>query len=259
MDASVAPTNEAVNSQASMESAPVDNQQNVQSPPLEGHASEHNQAEQRIPYDRFKSVIDERNQERIMREAAEARLRELQSPQLDPTHSQIQAAIENYKAAGLTEQAAKVLVENQLKLVQSQQAELKSELHTYKVNEWTRELKDSYKDYAEVSVEADKQFNSLSPSEKNEVMSSRRALHNFFKAVRADVLEQKVNKSFNEGANHAYQNKQMKQGMGNVPGKAPAPTPGAGLTREAIRSMDPETYRKRLPEINEALMKGLIK
>ena len=250
----------AVNNQAPAESAPAVTQPVGQNPPQEGNPVGQEGAEKHIPYDRFKQVIDERNQERVQREAAEKRLRDLNSPRLDPTHSEIEKTVQNYVAAGLSEQAARVLVDNQLSLVRSQQSELKSELHGYKVNEWARELKDQFKDYAEVSAEADKQFSSLNQNEQMEVMASRRALHNFFKAVRADVLEKKMASSYNEGANNAYKNQQLKQGMGNVPGKGPA-NPVAGITREEIMRLadDPVAYRKRLPEINEALKKGLIK
>jgi hypothetical protein len=249
--------NQAVNTEAAAESAPAANQEAVLNPPLEGNPSEQN-TEKAIPYNRFKEVIDDRNLERAQRMALEARLRESQAPRLDPKVSEVEDAVKNYVAAGLTENAARVLVDNQLKLGRSQQADMKAELHGYKVNEWTRELKEGFKDYAEVSVEADKQFSQLSPEEKDEVMSSRRALHNFYKAVRSDYLEQKINKSFNDGATNAYKNQQLKQGMANSPGKAPVAANG-GLSRESLRNMSPDEFKKRLPEINEALSKGLIK
>lgn len=259
MDVSVN-QNEAVNNQAPAESAPAVNQPVGQNPPQEGNPVGQEGAEKHIPYDRFKQVIDERNQERVQREAAESRLRDLSSPRLDPTHSETEKIVKNYVAAGLSEQAARILVDNQLNLVRSQQVDLKQELHGYKVNEWTRELKDQFKDYAEVSGEADKQFSSMSPQEQMEVMGSRRALHTFFKSVRADVLEKKMSQSYSDGANNAYKNQQLKQGMGNLPGKGPA-SPGGAITRaELLRlASDPEAYRKRLPEINEALKRGDIK
>ena len=259
MDVSVN-QNEAVNNQAPAESAPAANQPVGQNPPQEGNPVGQEAVEKHIPYDRFKQVIDERNQERVQREAAESRLRDLNTPRLDPTRSEVEKTVQNYVAAGLSEQAARILVDNQLNLVRSQQVELKNELHGYKVNEWTRELKEQFKDYAEVSGEADKQFSSMSPQEQMEVMGSRRSLHTFFKSVRSDLLDKKLSSSYAAGADNAYKNQQLKQGMGNVPGKGAA-APSGAITREELTRLanDPAAFAKRLPEINEALKRGLIK
>lgn len=242
------------------ESAPASTQEAVSNPPA-GESPAENQPEKGpIPYPRFQEVVQQRNEETRKREEWENRFRQMESRVVGaPNTSRSDALVQRMVAKlGISEDAAKELVAIQREAAREERQGIDSRMHQYEINEWHRINESKYKDYRQMFPEMEKAFAALDPNAQALVVSSPKALEMLYKQAKAENYEKKMQESFNAGANQAYQNKANKQAGAFLPGQSQA-AQNTKLTREGIAAMSVDEYRKRLPEINEALSKGLLK
>lgn len=253
-------TQAAVNSQEAQGSAPQANQEQQANPPA-GEQSAAQGSDNRIPYPRFQQVIDERNQERAVREQQEARIRDLESRVSGASAQQqpsVDAEVERLvKELNMAPEAARAIVATQVAIAQRAQQGTNQQLRQYELRDWSRALEQKHSDYKELIPDMEKAFSELQPMERNLVVSSPVGLEMFYNHVRSNKVNQKLKESFNQGANQAYANKAQKQAVSSVPGTSSG-SQSNKLTREGIKNMSLSEYQKRLPEINQALKEGRI-
>lgn len=253
-----------VNSQsasAASSPAPVENTQS--NPPGGETPAGDSGSDQRIPYPRFNQVIQERNQERERREAVENRLRDMESRLMGERpntqgHSYVEAEVQRLKTQlQLPEETARAFVQSQSNIAKAERAEVEQRLRVYEVNEWSRSLESKYKDYRDLVPAMEKAFANLSDRDRSMVASSPFQLESFYHYVKSQAGPVADKNAFEAGAKAAYDNQQIKKALSSAPGASTQPK--APITREAIKNMSVKEYKDRLPEINEALAKGLIK
>ena len=241
-------------------SAPAESQNESATPPATENVVADNTSENRIPKSRLDEVIGQRNRERELRESYEARIRDIEARQSAPqspnvVDTQVKRLVEKL---GLKEEAARELVEAQREISQAQHAQVDQKLQQYELSRWRENLTQKYKDYTKVEPQMARVWESMSPQEQHTAVSSPRGLEMLYHYAKGQNFESDIAKAREEAASQAYANKQLKQAATTLPGASSA-KPNGALTRQAINDMDQATYLKRLPEINEALEKGLIK
>lgn len=251
-----------VNSQNSDAAPSSADEQNTQAKPPVGENSDAagGSEQQKVPYPRFNEVIQERNQERVRREAVEARLHEMESRLLGErpntqARSHVEAEVQRLKdKLQIPEETAREFVQSTTNVARAERQDVEARLRQFEINEWSRNLESKYKDYRDMVPVMEKEFANLSQSDRATVASSPVQLEMFYHYVR-----NKGGKSneYQNGANDAYNNIQLKKALSSTPGSAPAVK--GPITRESIAKMSIDEYKKRLPEINDALAKGLIK
>ena len=250
-----------VNNQPAPEASSTSGAQDAAaSPPASEITGSEQASDKRVPYPRFSEVVEERNRERKMREAYESRIRELEtrvpsSTQPKPDHMATEIKRLQEKL-GLKEDAARELAESTQNIARAEKADIEVRLRQYEIGEWNRSLQNKHKDYTEHVPAMEKLFSEMSPQEQQLVVASPRGLEMLYRQAKAEKADLAAQEAFEKGKDAAYQTKQDKRAVSPTPGVAPKA--GSKLTREMIRNMSTEEYKKRLPEINLALQKGEI-
>ncbi len=249
----------AVNGQnATPGSAPEVRQGNVAATPAGENPGANNSGENRIPQSRFNEVIEQRNREREMREKYEAKIQELERNQPTPAEKSAVDRVTDRLVArlGLSKDAARELMEAQREIAQAERAPVDQRLQQYELNGWREGLARKYPDYQATEAKMAEVWNTLQPHERQLALASQRGLEMLYTYAKGQTMGQQIDQAKEQAAREAYDNKLAKQAVTSVPGASAKPA--GPLTAAAIAAMSIEEYKKRLPEINEALAKGLI-
>lgn len=258
----IAPTD--ANSQPSGAApSPAPAQSNAGSPPAESKSVPETKPDSNaIPYTRFSEVVRERNEERRKSQEYEARLRQLEAGR--PSSASAPEDVVSAEAKRLAErlkmspEAAREVAESASRISNARASQIEQRQRQQEVIEWTRRLAEKHSDYSELEPLLDKEFSKLGDEDKAYVASSPQRLEMFYSHVKGMSAEAKVKEAFEKGASEAYKNQAAKTGVSSVPGTASQPQKGQ-LTLAAIRAMSSEDYVKRLPEINDAIKRGILK
>lgn len=255
-DENVAPQTDVNSQGASAESSTVQAQDTVVSPPASETTGNEQGSEQRVPHSRFNEVIEQRNQERKMRELLEMRLRELEGRQPPAPKQDTVANVAKrlQEKLGLKEEAARELAEAQLEISRAEQGQVEARLRQYEIAEWTRDLREKNKDFKELEPLMEKMYSEMSPQEQQLVVASPRGLKSLYMQAKAEKADKVTAEAVAAAKDQAYQNKDLKKAISAQPGTGAKAN--NGLTVEAIRKMSNEEYMKRLPEINALIEKG---
>ena len=159
---------------------------------------------------------------------------------------------------GIGEDAAKEMVDVQREAARQERRVLDEKVHGYEIDSWHSDLERKHKDYREMFPAMEKAFAALSPQAQLLAVSGPDALELLYKGVKADTADRKAQESFNAGANSAYQNKALKQAGSSIPGQGNGGGPQK-LTPAAIGAMSDAEYKRRLPEINDAISNRTLK
>lgn len=249
---------QAVDSASSSEAAHVESA----TPPTGEKPEASSTHENKIPQSRFNEVIEERNASRQREIALEARLQNLESSrsQAGPKRESV-ADLEVKRLVaklGMSEDAAKELVESQLNIANSLRRDQEVAQSRFQAEQWAKQKAKDDADYAAIEPELDRQFSSLKPEMQTFIASNADALEMFYGNVKSKHQSNKAKEAYSKGADEAYKNKAAKQAVSSVPGSSSSGGK-TSLTRDSIRKMDVKEYMSRQSEINEALKSGLIK
>ena len=217
--------------------------------------------ENRVPQSRFNEVVQEKNRERELREMYEARIRELETrPSVQPQQeSVLEAQVKRLvKNLDMDEKAARELLSAQDAIAQSQRQQLEARQSQFQAEEWARNKAQNDSDWKDIEPELDKEFSRKTPQMQHAIASNREMLEMFYDSVKSKHLTGKAKEAYSRGSQAAYEAKQVKQAVSSTPGTSSG-SQSTALTREAINKMTPEEYRKRQPEINEAIRNRTLK
>lgn len=220
-----------------------------------------NGSEQAIPYGRFREVISQKNEYAEKIEALERRLGAYETNLVqNRAGSVVDDAVGKLVAAGLDQNAAKLLVETQMALLDTRVSERISPLEQRamrrEVEDWIGDFSRSHADYKTLEPLMEREFAALPPQQQGMIASSPQGLEMLYWKVKGVHAQSQVQQGQNQGATNAYNNMAQKAAMTSTPG---SPVPSSALTREAISKMSSEEYSKRRAEIFAALGSGGIK
>ncbi len=223
-----------------------------------GEKLETKTTEQAVPYDRFQEVIKQKNNEKLLREQYEARIKELET-RLPNGQAAPDKLVKRLMDGGMKEDAAKLIAESNREAMREALAPITARENARAVDSWAKELERSDPDYKKLKPQLEKAFDELSDDEKRFAVSSPKGLEWFYKSVKSDVLGAEITKARAEGVKQGYESRSQKEGMATSPKSGTALD--EPLTFESIRSgslkkLSDEEYKKRLPEINAILSKG---
>lgn len=242
-------------------SSPADTQVEAPNTPTGENPVAAKAPENKIPQGRFNEVIQERNSEREARERLEARIRELESVRSEGPKRPSVADLEVKRLVeklGMEESAAREIVATYQNLSQAQRQEQEAQRMRVDADTWASRKAESDPVYKELEPELDRSYSSLSPQMQYNIAHNPEMLEMFYENVKAKHLGSKSKESYSKGAEDALKNKMTKQAVSSTPG-ASSSVGKTQLSREAIRKMDTAEYMKRLPEINDAISKGMLK
>lgn len=237
-------------------------QVDVANTPTAEQAGANKAPENKIPQGRFNEVIQERNSEREARERLEARVRELETMRSEGgTKRESVADLEVKRLVsklGMEESAAREIVMTYENLNQHQRREQAAAQSRFQAESWATDKAKNDPVYEDIEPELDKSFSSLNPQMQGFIAQNADALEMFYESVKSRHLGGKVKENYSKGAEDAYKNKAAKQAISSIPGSSSS-VGKTELSRKSIAEMSVQEYQKRLPEINEALNKGLLK
>lgn len=211
---------------------------------------------QHVPYSRFQEVVKVKNEYASRLEELEKRL---------STHDAIigQTAkkdipskhVEKLVAAGMDRGVAELLVETSAGLAKESVSDvvepLKQATISQQVQSWTEKFKQSHKDYDELEPEMVKVFEAMPPRTQDLIVSDPKGLELIYAHVKMQRLEDEKNKSFQAGAQAAYDSKGLKAALSSTAGATT--NPNVGLTRNEIAGMSLKEYEARRAEILKSL------
>ena len=216
--------------------------------------------EQRIPKSRFDEVIDQRNRERQLREQYENRLREQEARQSESSDkavvdAQVKRLVEKLN---LKEDAAREIVESQHAVSKVASDRANQALRQMQFAQWQADLAGKYKDYKALDGKMSEVWEGMSQQERMLATASKRGLEMLYHYAKGQTLDSEMEKVRTDAAAEAYNTKLAKQAVTSMPG-ASSSKPAGKLTRKGLLDMSNEEFTRRLPEINDAIAKGLVK
>ena len=222
--------------------------------PPPGENSGSSEAENRIPQSRFNDVVKERNQERVLREQYESRIREFE--QKERLHEQrvageneVTRLVSKYK---IPEEAARDAVASADAISERKNQELHAQVRQAQLADWHRNMETKYKDYREMSPDMEKVYSSLDQTTQRMVTASPQGLEMLYSYAKTGKGDDAAKKAFEEGAAHSSSVRDEKKALSSTPGSG-SKSPNSELSGEAIRKMSIEEFKKRSVEINDWL------
>lgn len=236
----------------------------VNTPPVEntGSATPASNDGRAIPYSRFQEVVSQKNEYASKLEAIERRLGAYESNLVqNRPASQTEAAISRLVAGGLEANAAKLMVETQMALLDARVNERLSPIEQRSqrqdVDGWVRGFAQDHSDYRSLEPQMEKAFANLTQDQQRFVAGSPEGLEMLYWKVKGTVAQGQVQQGQVQGATQAYNNIAQKAAMSATPsasvGNANA------ITRAAIGKMSPAEYQQNRAAIFEAYKSGTIR
>jgi hypothetical protein len=254
-----APQTDAKPAEAS--STPAPQPTSVSTPPAEQAGSETAvYKSQSIPYSRFQEVVHQKNEYATKLEELERRLNSHETNLVQTRGSSVvNDAISKLVAGGLDQNAAKLLVEAQMSIMDHRMSEkigpLEQKATQYEVDNWVRDFSHKHEDYRSVEPLMEQEFAKL-PSEYQRMISGNPAgLEMLYWKVKGSQSVAQSGQAKTNGATEAYNTMAQKTAMSGTPGR---PVNSTAITRETIAAMSPEEFSRRRNEIAEAYNSGKI-
>lgn len=237
----------------------------VTTPPVENTGSSTPAAvsnEGRIPYSRFQEVVSQKNEYQSKIEALERRLGAFESNLVqNRPASQTEEAVGRLVAAGLEPNAAKLLVETQMSLMEARVNErispLEQKAQRQDVDGWIRGFAQDHADYRSLEPEMEKVFANLPQHQQAFIAGSPEGLEMLYWKVKGTSAQNQVQQSQTAGATQAYNNIAQKAAMASTPSASVGT--GNAITREAIGKMTQAEYAQNRAAIFEAYKNGTIR
>lgn len=219
----------------------------VETPPV-GEQPTSQQPDQKVPYPRFKEVIDQRNQYETQIKELRDQLARAQ-PQLTATQAPNakDKYVQKLVSGGMTQEAADILADTMLEAARESVAPYEQKSVQREVDEWTQKFAQAHPDYNELEPKMYEVFTKLPRHTQDLIASDPKGLELLYGHVKSQVLEQRISQARQEGMDQAYQNRLDKGAVSGLPGSSTnAPQK---LTRQAIAEMTQEEYLGRREEI----------
>lgn len=262
MDGSIPGTD--VNSSAPVSSPEVQQSQAVPTPPAEnaGSAQAAPQASgpNQIPYPRFQEVVHQKNEYAGKIEDLERRLKAYESHVVQSQSSNVvNDAISRLVAAGLDQNAAKLLVETQMAVLDHRMGEkigpLEQRTVRHEVDNWIRDFSKTHSDYYELEPKMEQEFARMPPHYQRMIAADPNGIEMLYWKVKGQHTAAQAGQARVAGATEAYNNMAQKAAMSSTPGR---PVGSNALTRQSIAAMSPDEYSRRRSEIADAMRQGKL-
>lgn len=211
--------------------------------------------DQRIPYDRFKEVIDSKNEMAEELKQLRAQLSSIDQRTKPQEPSMLDKAVEKLKNRGLEEDAAKALAETIVDLTKdytdSKVRPVEEITVQQQMNSWVNEFKTQHKEDAdELLPEMFNVYKALPENTQDALVSDPMALELLYAHAKLPKLQKMLEEKYKEGVQAAYESKQLKAGVASVPVTSAVPE---GYTPEDIASMSLADYKKNREKILKIL------
>jgi hypothetical protein len=233
------------------------NQAPVGTPPASEKPSPTPEPEKKpVPYQRFAEVIKQKNDHVSKIEELEKRLSKyegkfVEQERRDAVETKVRAMV----SGGMDEGVARTLVENLLPSTpQSQPVQMPQVGPTRQLVQdmgtMMEEFNKTHPDYPQYAEDMQKAFEQMEPEQQYFVVSNAKNFQLLYDHAKVKKLEEIAGKSFQAGAQSAYDTKGLKQAISGSSGAA-APSP-VKWTREEVAKLSPAEYAKNRKEILEA-------
>ena len=242
------------NQEALPDSSPDNTPEPQANPPAEENsAPEKEEGSKFVPYDRFKEVIDEKNQYASRFKELEDRLNGYESAQRFSRQESTQnKALEILTKAGLPKDSAEVLSQAMNEIakqsVDSRVTPLEQMSVQRVIASWTRDFAQEHSDYEQLKPDMMKIYESLPEAMQNLTVADKAGLEMLYAYAKYQRMDKDVEKARQEGKNEAYKTQKLKGAVSNSPNSSPAPSPN--LTPEKIEKMSYSEWAK----IRESLL-----
>ncbi len=214
--------------------------------------------EKEVPYDRFQEVIKQKNEEKLLRQQYEAKIKELET-RLPNGQAAPDRAVQRLVAGGMKQDAAQLIADTMREEQRAAMAPIQERENARSIEQWRKEIERSDPDYKKLKPQLAKAFDELSNEDKQLAISSPKGLEWFYKSVKSEALAQDVAKAHEAGVKQGYENKGLKEGMSSTPKSGTAletPITFESIRAGAIKKMSDAEYMKRKPEIDAIVAKG---
>lgn len=196
----------------------------------------------KIPYGRFKEVIEEKNELRKRLDSLESKFN---TQEASKRPSAIDSAVQKLVKRGMDEESATALVEAQFEIASSavndRVAPIEQHSVEAEVKAWTREFSTSHKDYAELEPVMYSIFQSLPAQTQQTVASSKEGLELLYSHAKVQKMQDEIDKNYKKGVSDGYKNKASKNSVSSESGSA---VKGGLPTLEDIGKMSLQEYEK---------------
>ena len=249
-------------SQVSAPSSETQPQTSVSTPPAEQAGSDTAAYKtQSIPYSRFQEVVHQKNEYATKLEELERRLNSHETNLVQTRGSSVvNDAISKLVAGGLDQNAAKLLVEAQMEIMDHRMKEriapLEQKSTQYEIDGWVRDFSRKHEDYRDVEPLMQKEFERLTPEYQAMIAAKPAGLEMLYWKVKGSQSVAQAGQAKVNGATEAYNTMAQKAAMSSAPGR---PVNSNAITRETIAAMSPEEFSRRRSEIAEAYNSGKLK
>lgn len=232
----------------------------VTPPAKENLAQANPTEEQKVPYPRFKELVDEKNQLKSQLEEMSLTLKEIKEQSTPKQPSFDDVLIKEYtEGLGVDEGTAKKLIELQSKIVDHKVRNTVKPLEEatlqHEVDSWLSDFEKSHSDYKDLKGKMGDVFASLPEHTQTMLASDPKGLELLYGYVKAQNLEDLKKQSFEEGKTAAYENRLSKESVGSSPVSTSVQS---DLTAEAVGKMSIKEYAEYKAK-NLEKVKSLLK
>lgn len=211
----------------------------------------------KVPYDRFQEVIQQKNEYAARLEELERRLQVNEvaigaKNKIDVT----QKHVEKLVAAGMDRGAAEILIEATAGMtdekIGNRVSPLEQKSLVQEAMAWTQAFARTHPDYDALQPKMYETFKALPEQTQNLVSSDPKGLEMLYSYVKMQNLPQIVEQSQKAATETAYDTKGLKQAMSSQPGASTSPN--LGFTRKQVEEMSLADYAKNKKQIFEQMV-----
>lgn len=201
---------------------------------------------------RFQELVSEKNQLKNKISEMERILQERSEPK-GPTPFEM--AKQEIASLGLDDKATEKLLKAVQYItkgdIEANVAPMQQALAAKEIETWVDNFSKEHKDYVELEPKMAETFASLPEATQRMLASDPMGTQLLYDHVKQQRVDEELKKSYEKGVNDGYKNKQNKSAGSPTTGGSVNP-PGE-LTREAIKNMSIEEYKKNRAQIMAAL------
>lgn len=219
------------------------------------------QPEGKVPYPRFKEVVDERNQSKKEIEELRRKVEALSGSKPEARPSVADKYAKKLIEQGVDENAAKLIVsvsEEMAREVASEQVRPLAEAQQAReTDNWLADFSAKTPDYKEYEPKMYEIFKSLPDDMKDAMVLNPKGIEFLYAQAKLAELNKKQEEARAQGVQQAYEKKGVKVAVTSG-GAGSAVPPKTSLTRADVAKMAPEEYVKRRAEILELARQGKL-
>lgn len=231
--------------------SPSEESQEVQEkPPVEANSTpeqtEQNgepQKEQAVPYERFKEVVDQKNDFANRLDSLESQIkRQSEATTSDPLDEAVKSLVD----AGMEEPSARKLAKAQFdiasKVTEERIRPIEESTKRVESSSMIQDFADRHKDYYDLEPVMFEVYKTLDPETQLDIATKPKSLEMFYSYVKLENSKKSGDERYNQGVEDGYKNKQSKGALSSVSGARSKPE---GIpTPKEIGEMSLEDYRK---------------